>query len=66
MSDDAVYRALQRHLDGMPVGFPETTSGAESRILKQLFSPGEARIAVQLPFASLLGLLFSNLSPTRI
>ena len=51
MADDAVYRALQRHLDSMPVGFPETTSGVEIRILKQLFPPEEAKIAVQLPFS---------------
>ena len=51
MADDAVYRALQRHLDSMPVGFPETASGVEIRILKQLFTPEEAKIAVQLPFA---------------
>lgn len=51
MSDDAVYRELQRHLDSMPVGFPETASGVEIRILKQLFSIEEAKIAVQLPFS---------------
>ncbi|MFX0078598.1 MAG: ATP-binding protein [Candidatus Hermodarchaeota archaeon] len=51
MSDDAVYRELQRHLDSMPVGFPATASGVEIRILKQLFSPEEAKIAVQLPFS---------------
>jgi len=51
MSDDKVYRELQRHLDSMPVGFPETASGVEIRILKQLFSPEEAKIAVQLPFS---------------
>jgi len=51
MADDDVYRALQRHLDGMPVGFPATSSGVELRILKRLFSPEEAKIAVQLPFS---------------
>jgi len=51
MSEDAVYRELQKHLDSMPVGFPETASGVEIRILKQLFSPEEAKIAVQLPFS---------------
>ena len=51
MADDAVYRALQQHLDSMPVGFPATSSGVEMRILKRLFSPEEARIAVHLPFA---------------
>ena len=51
MPDDAVFRELQRHLDSMPVGFPATASGVEIRILKQLFSPEEAKIAVQLPFS---------------
>ena len=48
MPDDAVYRELQQHLDQMPVGFPATESGVEIRILKQLFSPLEARIALAL------------------
>jgi ferredoxin len=51
MPEDAIYRELQRHLDSMPVGFPATASGVEIRILKQLFSPEEAKIAVQLPFS---------------
>ena len=32
----------------MPIGFPESKSGAEIRILKQLFSPDEAKIALEL------------------
>jgi ferredoxin len=43
-----VYRALQEHLDKMPVGFPATESGVEIRILKHLFTPGEAEIALNL------------------
>ncbi|MEJ2725919.1 MAG: 4Fe-4S binding protein [Deltaproteobacteria bacterium] len=43
-----VYRQLQKHLDKMPVGFPETKSGVELRILKHLFTPEEARIALHL------------------
>lgn len=42
------YRELQRHLDKMPVGFPTTKSGVEIRILKHLFTPEEARIALYL------------------
>jgi ferredoxin len=45
---DEIYRELQRDLDRMPVGFPATGSGAEIRILKQLFSPEEARITMRL------------------
>ena len=48
MSEDAIYRQLQQHLDRMPVGFPATSSGVEIRILRQLFSPEEARIALCL------------------
>lgn len=48
MSEDAIYRELQRELDRMPVGFPATSSGVEIRILQQLFSPAEARITLCL------------------
>ncbi|MDH4067800.1 MAG: 4Fe-4S binding protein [Dehalococcoidia bacterium] len=43
-----VYRNLQKHLDTMPVGYPATESGVEIRILKHLFTPEEAEIALQL------------------
>jgi len=42
------YRKLQQHLDSLPVGFPETESGVEIRILKHLFTPEEAEIAIFL------------------
>jgi electron transport complex protein RnfB len=42
------YRNLQRHLDTLPVGFPETESGVEIRILQYLFTPEEAEIALNL------------------
>ena len=42
------YKALQRHLDAMPVGFPATRSGVEIRILKHLFDPDEAMLAMAL------------------
>lgn len=48
MPDDAIYRELQQDLDRMPVGFPPTLSGVEIRILKQLFTPLEARITLCL------------------
>jgi ferredoxin len=50
MTDD-IYRKLQEHLDTMPVGFPKTASGADLRILKQLFTPEEAKLALQLRYA---------------
>jgi electron transport complex protein RnfB len=45
-----VYRQLQKYLDTMPVGFPETESGIELKILKQLFTPEQAQIALNLKF----------------
>jgi len=43
-----VYRELQKHLDNMPVGFPATKSGVEIKLLKHLFTPQEAEIALYL------------------
>jgi Fe-S-cluster-containing hydrogenase component 2 len=48
MNDDALYRNVQRHLDRMPIPFPATRSGVEIRILRQLYSPQEARIVLCL------------------
>ncbi|MHA1855833.1 MAG: 4Fe-4S binding protein [Promethearchaeota archaeon] len=42
------YRKLQQHLDKLPVGFPETESGVEIRILQHLFTPEESEIATYL------------------
>ena len=44
------YRELQKHLDKMPVGYPATESGIEIKILKHLFSPEQAQIALKLNF----------------
>ncbi|MCK4697034.1 MAG: 4Fe-4S binding protein [Dehalococcoidia bacterium] len=49
MTESQVYRALQKHLDELPIGYPQTKSGVEIRILKHLFTPEEAKIATQLP-----------------
>ncbi len=43
---DAVFQGLARHLDRLPGGFPPTDSGVEIRILKRLFTPEEAALAV--------------------
>jgi electron transport complex protein RnfB len=48
MANDALYRALQKHLDKGPVGFPATVSGIEITLLQKLFTPQEARIAICL------------------
>ncbi|NOX33313.1 MAG: 4Fe-4S dicluster domain-containing protein [Deltaproteobacteria bacterium] len=43
-----VYKKLAVHLDNTPSGFPETKSGVELRILKQLFTKKEAKLALSL------------------
>lgn len=49
--DTDLYRRLQQHLDRMPVPFPATKSGVEIRLLKKLFSPEEAEVALALSVA---------------
>jgi ferredoxin len=48
MADDGVYRRLQQHLDHLPQRYPATASGVELRILERLFTPEEARLALEL------------------
>ncbi|MFW9878306.1 MAG: DUF362 domain-containing protein [Candidatus Thorarchaeota archaeon] len=45
-----VFRKLQEHLDSLPVGFPATQTGVEIRILKHLFTPEDAEVALHLKF----------------
>jgi len=47
-NEDEIYKKLQQHLDSLPVDYPETESGVELRILKHLFTPQEAEIALKL------------------
>jgi len=47
-SEEGVYKRLRKHLDAMPVGFPATRSGVELRILRHLFTPNEARVAMHM------------------
>lgn len=49
MTDD-IYRKLALHLDSLPGGFPATHSGVEIRILRRLFTPDEAQLALHLTF----------------
>jgi Na+-translocating ferredoxin:NAD+ oxidoreductase subunit B len=49
-TEERVYRNLQQHLDKQAVGYPATKSGAEIRILKRLFSPEEAQLALHLNY----------------
>ena len=43
-----IYKKLAQHLDNLPGGFPTTETGVELRILRRLFTPGEAELAVHL------------------
>ncbi len=45
---DSVYRRLRKHLDRTPVGYPAAKSGVELRVLKGLFTPEEAEVALEL------------------
>ncbi|MBU1171211.1 MAG: 4Fe-4S binding protein [Proteobacteria bacterium] len=47
-NSDKSYKALRKHLNTMPVGFPATITGVERRILKDMFSVDEARVAVYM------------------
>lgn len=68
MADDLdVYRELQKHLDKLPIGFPATESGVEIRLLKQLFTPKEARIATLLSsMFEPLEIIFDRVDKTKI
>jgi len=43
-----IYERLAEHLDNLPGGFPRTESGVEMRILRRLFTPEDANLAVRL------------------
>jgi len=43
-----IYQKLAKHLDNLPGGFPPTESGVELRILRRLFTPEEAELALHL------------------
>ncbi len=45
---DQIYHKLRRFLDQFPLGFPQTDSGVEFKILKKLFTEEEAKTVVLL------------------
>ena len=45
---EEIYQKLSRHLDNLPGGFPPTESGVELRILRRLFTPEQAELALHL------------------
>jgi ferredoxin len=47
-TESQIYQDLRKHLDKLPIGMPATESGVEIRILQHLFTPEEAKIAIQL------------------
>jgi len=47
-----VYKKLAKHLDSLPAGYPSTESGVEMRILRQLFTPEDAELAMHLTLIS--------------
>jgi Pyruvate/2-oxoacid:ferredoxin oxidoreductase delta subunit len=62
MVEEDVYRRLQERLDELPVRYPRTDSGVELRLLRRLFTPEEAEIALALsavpePAETILGRL---------
>lgn len=62
---DGIYRDLQRHLDKQAVGFPATKSGAEIRILKRLFRPEEAELALKLNYKPTpIGQIYESIKST--
>jgi len=46
--EDDVYIKLAKHLDNLPGGFPSTDSGIELSILRRLFTPEDANLALFL------------------
>jgi len=46
--NENIYKKLAKHLDNLPGGFPPTRSGVELRILRRLFAPEEAKLALEL------------------
>jgi len=48
--EDKIYRDLQIHLDNETIGFPKTPSGSDIELLKQLFTPEQAKVTMLLTY----------------
>lgn len=46
--EEDVYVRLREFLDRLPGGYPATPTGVETRILKKLFTPGEAEVLLHM------------------
>lgn len=49
-NSEQIYRSLQQHLNKQAVGFPATESGVEIKILQELFTPEQAKVALHLTY----------------
>jgi len=49
-TEDNLYRDLQIHLDEQTLGYPQTESGSDIRLLKELFYPEQAEMAMLLTY----------------
>ena len=47
-AEKRIYRRLRAHLNSLPIGFPRTVIGVELKLLKDLFSPQDAAIALYM------------------
>jgi Na+-translocating ferredoxin:NAD+ oxidoreductase subunit B len=47
-SREDVYQRLRGEIDKMPIAYPKARSGSELRLLRHLFTPEEAEVAVHL------------------
>lgn len=45
---EEIYKQLREFLDRLPAGFPETPTGVEIRLLKKMFTPEQAELALKL------------------
>ncbi|HMF31583.1 MAG TPA: 4Fe-4S dicluster domain-containing protein [Candidatus Lokiarchaeia archaeon] len=50
LDDVAIYRALQQHLNEMPVRYPKTKNGSDLKLLRSFFTLAEAKIALSLDY----------------
>ena len=48
--EDQIYRDLQVHIDNQALTFPALKSGAEIRVLKHVYDPEEAKMALYLTY----------------
>ena len=45
-----VYKQLAERLDQLPIGYPATESGVELKILRKIFRPEDAEMALKIKY----------------